>query len=527
MSMASDFITRVPPLFTDLAKIIAGEIDCSSTTLSKYSDDGSPYIISPQAVIYPKNATDIKHVLSFAREYRMPITVRGSGSGRNGGALSEGIVLEMSRYFSKIRNVNMMENTVTVDAGTTVGELLEKLHNWHFDIPLLLGVDKGATVGAVIATKSSSTGSFSHGTIREWIEGLTVVVDNGEEHTIADGITPSGRLLGIYQTVFPLLTKESPLLRASKPISFDDGSGYNLWNTSIGPRQLIDQLTGSEGTFAILTSITFRISPHKPHIITTCIPVTRRELLPSYIEIAKHHKSEHIFMYDGTFMELAERYYKGVVPLFPEVPYTLLVTHMAQDKEKLHHTVRTFRNALPLDEHFLQTIDSRKTLERIIDSEFLLSLFSMYTHDTLLPISVGNGMIVTLHQLPTFLQDTQKYLNSLGKMYTLTGNIGSGHVGVTMLFDPQAKTYEEDIFLYAKKLFSIIKDYDGGISATGGEGLARAPFIGYVYSDATLTLFKKIKELWDPLMILNPGKKIGSTTEYLRQHLKRTATRGE
>lgn len=522
MSTASNIFTRVPPLFVDLAKIIAGEINCSQDVLLSHSNDGSPYVISPQAIIYPKNATDIKHVLAFAREYTMPVTVCGSGESRSGGSLGEGVILDMRRYFNKIRTVNMIENTVTVDAGTTVGELLEKLHNWHFDIPLFLGIDKNATVGAVIATKSSSAGSFFHGTIRDWIESVTVVVDNGEEHKIADGITPSGRLLGIYQDVFPFITRESPLLRASKPISYDDGSGYNLWNTSIGPRQLIDQLAGSEGTLAIITSITFRISSHKPHILTTCIPVTRKELLPTYVEIAKHHRGEHIFMYDKNFMELSERYYPSVVPFFPEVPYVLLVTHTGQDKEKLHQIVHTFTNALPVEKDFLKTIDSRKMLERIIDSEFLLSLFSMYTQDTLFPVSVGNGMIVTTHQIPTFLKDLQKYLDSLGKLYTLTGNIGSGHIGVVTLFDTKTKNYEEDLFLYTQKLFSIIKDYDGGISATGGEGLSRTPFLGYIYTEPTLALFKKIKELWDPLMMLNPGKKTGVTAEYLRQHLTRT-----
>ena len=199
----------------------------------------------------------------------MPVTTRGKGNSRNGGPLGEGIILDMTRYFSQIRTVNMLENTVTVDAGVTIGMLREKLHGWHYDIPSATSVDAGTTVGALLATKCSSSSSFHHGTIREWVESLTIVVDNGEEHILADGITPSGRLLGIYQAVFPLLTKETGVLRASKPKSHDDGTGYNLWNSSIGPRQLIDQITGSEGTLAIITSVTFRISPHKKHSLTT------------------------------------------------------------------------------------------------------------------------------------------------------------------------------------------------------------------------------------------------------------------
>lgn len=522
--MASNFLTRVPPLFADLAKIIAGEIDCSVTTLQAYSSDGSAYQVPPQAVLYPKNVTDIKHILGFAREYTIPVTIRGSGSARSGGALGEGVILDMTRHFNHIRNITMMDNTITVDAGTKVGELLEKLHGWHFDIPFFTGIDKSSTVGAVVATKSSSSSSFHHGTIREWVEGLTVVVDNGEEHTIADGITPSGRLLGIYQEVLPLLAKEAPILRAAKPKSHDDATGYNLWNTSIGPRQLIDQLTGSEGTLAIITSITFRISPLKPHFLTTCIPVAKKELLASYIEIAKHHKAENIFLYDETFMQLSERYYPSLVPSFAHTPYVLLVTHRGNDKESLSHTIRTLHRALPLEQNELRVLEDRKTFEKITDSNFLFSLYTLYTNNTLMPIPTGNGCIVSLHRLSSYLTALETYLNSLGKLYTLTGHVGSGGVSITTLFDPLSRLYDDEVLSYAKNIFSITKEHGGGISATGGEGLMRTPFISYVYNDATLSVFKKIKNIWDPLAILNPGKKIHVTTHYLQQHHKRTVS---
>jgi FAD/FMN-containing dehydrogenase len=225
MITVSNVFNRIPTLFADLAKLLTGDIDCSALTLSNYSKDNSPYLVLPQAVIYPKNVTDIKHTLAFAREYTMPVTVRGKGTGSTGGALGEGIILDLTRYFSQIRNINMMENTITVDAGVTVSSLLEKLHTWHYDIPILSTNDTHTTIGALIATKNTQSSSFRHGTIREWIEGLTVVVDTGEEHILQDGITPSGRLLGIYQEIFPFMTQEHPTIRASKPLTHDDATG--------------------------------------------------------------------------------------------------------------------------------------------------------------------------------------------------------------------------------------------------------------------------------------------------------------
>ena len=224
--------TSVPSLFSDLAKILAGDIDCSQETLKKYSTDASPYTVRPQAVIYPKNGNDIKHVISFAREYTMPVTVRGNGSGSNGGALGEGLVLDLARYFDKIRHINMLDQTITVDAGVNIKILRERLHSWNVDIPILTAQHNSGTVGSLVSTKSVVATSFHYGTIREWVEAITVIVDTGEEHRIADGVTPSGRLLGIYQAIFPLLSMYGPTLRASKPENSDDATGYSIWNTS-------------------------------------------------------------------------------------------------------------------------------------------------------------------------------------------------------------------------------------------------------------------------------------------------------
>lgn len=524
MITVSNIITRIPPLFSDLSKIIAGEIDCSHQTLTKYSSDGSPYFVFPQAVIYPKNVTDIKHILSFAREYTMPVTVRGGATSRNGGVLSDGIVVDMTRYFSQIRNINMMESTVTVDAGVKISDLIQKLHGWRFDIPLLSGQDSNASIGGLVSTKSASPTSFKHGTIREWVEGMTVVVDTGEEHKIADGITPSGRLLGIYQAVFPLLTKENPILRAVKPSLHDDATGYNLWNTSIGPRQLIDQLVGSEGTLGIITSITFRITPLKEHSLTTCVPITSKDDISVYVEIAKHHKAESISMYDEGFMQLSERYHPTLTPFFVDTPYVLLISHTHTDKEKLHHAVKAFREALPLADYVLKTLEGTRGLSRIIDTTFLFSLFDMYTSETQTIVTFGDGIIINLHEVPNFLYELEEYLNSLGRLYIITGNIGGGHICVTTIFDPHAKEYDRDLMDYASSLYLLVKKYNGGISAVSGEGLARTPYLSYIYNDATIAIFKKIKDAWDPLSILNPGKKTNIPLKYLEQHLKRPIT---
>ncbi len=518
MKMVFETSSRIPPLFLDLSKVIAGEINCGQEILEQYSTDGSPYHILPQAIIYPKNVTDIKHVLSFAREYSMPVTVRGCGNGKQGGALGEGIILDMTRYFSTIRQLSMVDNIVTVDAGVSVSDLADKLEGWGFELPPLLKSEKKTTVGALFSTRSVSPSTFFHGSIREWVESLTVVVDNGEEHKIADGVTPSGRLLGIYQSIFPLLSDYSAQIRASKPVCAEDATGYSIWNTSIGPRQLIDQLSGSEGTLGIVTTITLRIIPRRSHTETTFIPLTGANLRAT-IDIAKEHKAESLFLYDETFQNLCERYHKSLLPVFLESPYILVVTHKDYDKMRLRNSVSSFIQDLPTEEHFIKNYPNDEKALRIMSQEFLHELISAYSKESLIPSASTEGTVVKVSDVPLYLEDIINATGSSGKITILTGAIGSGHVAITTLLDPYSRLYENDLLKHQEQIFSIVKKYKGGLSSSSGDGLTRALYLPYCYGESTETIFTKIKHAWDPSLVLNPGKKIGVTSSYLSKHL--------
>jgi FAD/FMN-containing dehydrogenase len=525
MIKVSNPFSSIPPLFSELAKSLAGEMECSQNKLQEYSTDNSPYTVRPQSIIYPKNGTDIKHTLSFAREYTMPVTVRGSGKGTVGGALGEGITLDLTRYFTHIRQINMLDHTITVDAGVSIKELREKLHGWRMDIPVLTAQDNDATLGALVSTKSVNPSSFHYGTIREWVEAMTVIVDTGEEHRIADGITPSGRLLGIYQSIFPILTQSGPILRASKPEMSDDATGYCLWNTSIGPRQLLDQLIGSEGTLGIVTTITLRIVPFKPHTTTVCIPIVDKKIIPTCIEISKQNKAEHIFLYDSTFMELTDRYHLNSTPSFPEANYTMSVSFFGNTKEEIANILQKYTRSLPIPHQELYIYEDKNFIERVTNPSFLQSLLNSYTQGSHTPISVCDGIIVPHSSYTKTLEEIENYLYSTGKLYTITGNAASGHISVITLFDPNSPNYEQEIDTYTQTMFTYIKKHKGGISAQGGEGLARTPYIPFIYNEQTLSVFTKIKNAWDPLLILNSGKKIGTTLTYQRNHLTRHDSR--
>jgi FAD/FMN-containing dehydrogenase len=518
MITVSNSTHRIPPLFQDVAKMLHGDIDCSYETLQKYTKDLSPFFITPQAVVYPKNPSDIKHILSFSREYKIPVTVRGKGIGGNGGALGEGVIIDMSRYFTRMRSVNLLENTVTAEAGFSVEELLERLHPINYDIPLLSKKDP-STVGGLIATNGATFGTFSFGSLRDWIESITIVTDEGEEHILKEGITPHGRLLGIYQALFPLLTEEAPLLRAHKPLSHVDGSGYRIWDTSIGPRQLIDEIIGSEGTLAIITSATFRITHKKSHTGTIYIPLHNKKDLEVCIREAKNKGGEKMFLYDETFMQLAQKYRQGMVPFFSETPYVLALTFSGKSEASLQEKIESYLKKIPVEAFTIKYVSGIELFETITEKGFLFSLCEDYTRGAFSIYSGLNDLVVTSPQIKEALLDIENYLHKKGLPHILTGAIDVGNISITLLFDKHNEHYGDTLLRVTQDICAIIKEYKGGVSMSSGEGLMRTPFLSYSYSDQIINLFKKIKNVWDPLGVLNPGKKVGASLTYLKQHI--------
>jgi FAD/FMN-containing dehydrogenase len=519
MITVSNVFSSVPPLFAKLAKILVGDIDCSYGALKEHSMDGSPYAIQPQAVIYPKTSSDIKHAVAFAREYGIPLTVCGGRTAGTGGSLGEGIAIDMTRYFSHIRHVNMMEHTVSVDAGARIDELREKLSGWNMEIPLLEKEYGNATIGGLVATKSATASTFYAGSIREWVEGLTVIVDSGEEHHIRDATTPSGRLLGIYQSVFPLLSECGPVLRAARRECSDDATGYSLWNTSIGPRQLIDQLVGSEGTLAVITSVTLRVADKKKCSASYILPLQNAQLLQTAADIATHHMATRLFMFDDAFRKLTDSVYPGMFPHeFEESAYALCVTFRDNDEHALHLNVKSFLRTLS-DHTGSEREIAEDAASKLMSPSFLHSLFKQYSKGAYMISTFGEGIIVPRKSYAACLNAIDQALSRTGRMYTLSGYAGSGHIAVTAAFDPRSLSYEHDIQEYRECLLSSLQGFDAGLSASAGDGLERTAMLPAIFNEATRSVFKRLKDCWDPHNIFNPSKKIAVSKEYLAKHV--------
>ncbi len=132
-----------------------------------------------------------------------------------------------------------------------------------------------------------------------------------------------------------------------------------------------------------------------------------------------------------------------------------------------------------------------------------------------------DDIIVNPHDMPAFLPRLQEILSHYKLDYTIAGHAGNGNFHIIPLMDLD-NPFSSDIILdLSQKVYTLVAKYKGSITAEHNDGIIRTPYLSYMFSPEILDLFKKVKEIFDPLYIFNPGKKVGGSFQYITDHLIR------
>jgi FAD/FMN-containing dehydrogenase len=517
-------LAALPPLFAELQKVLLGDVLCSQEDLITWSTDMSEVIIKPRAVVLPKSVRDIKHVLAFAKEHGMPISVSGNNQGTGGGALSSGIVICMHRYLNSVSSVDIHNHTVTAEAGALVEHIRERLHGWGMDIPVFTNKEHTCTIGGAVSTNISTAATATHGDVGSWVKSMTVLLDNGEEHHIADGIAPSGRLLEIYMSLFPLLQHHTKAIQKFQEEHIHTTSGFNVWNQAIGPRQLMDIFIGSEGTLGILTSITLRTSPQKPMSIS-CAAYVDANTVEVATKLYKQHYTDELFLVDTSLVSYADpTTVTALAPIMEEKEasrYILVGTQIGTNE----HTIKLLQKELmhSLREH---TIPSHSCAELELHSlsrvaSHAREILALYGQNYLTPIMTYESCTIPEERISAYIQSIETYFKAEGIIGSIQGYPGSRHVSVIFLHDRQGDTTGVKLHTIQDYIHSCITQHKGSVTGGNGDGVTRTDYAKLHFSQPLQTLFGELRRICDPHALFAPAKKgySTSTAKYqLRAH---------
>lgn len=257
----------------ELGGKVKGDIATDSATLTTYSHDASLFELRPQVVVFPKSTADIQAVVSYVATHKkqhpeLSITPRTRGTCMSGGAIGESIILDVSKYLTKLHEVTA--TSAHVQPGMMYKDFEAETLKHGSLMPSYPASRELAGLGGMVSNNAGGEKSLEYGKTDNFVTELSVVLSDGHEYVLKpldrselnakmDQDDFEGRL---YRDTFELLDKHYDEIQAARPKVSKDSTGYhlwNVWNRDTGIFDLTKLFVGAQGTLGVVTDIKFRL----------------------------------------------------------------------------------------------------------------------------------------------------------------------------------------------------------------------------------------------------------------------------
>ncbi len=443
--------------------------------LACYCFDGGGGETLPQAVAFPKTTEQVAAILRLANQHRFPVIPRGAGSGMTGGALPVhgGLVLVTSRM-NRILEIDTDNLIAVAEPGVITGELQAALQKKGLMYPPDPASLKFCTLGGNAAECAGGPSAVKYGVTRDYIIGCEAVLPSGE--IITTGV------------------------RTEKGVT-----GYDLTHL----------LIGSEGTLAIFTKLILRLLP-LPEAGKTFL------LLFSAIEQATEMVAEILqngimpctleYM-DQTAIAVVQDQLSVPLPGKPQALLLLELDGSRQEVEQQAVILREFLAPRPVTLQEATTEEERRQLWQARRS-ISPATFSIKPH------KISEDVVVPRSKIPNLVHCTNRLARELELTILTFGHAGDGNIHVNIMIDKNNQQEYARGLEAKEKLFEQVLALGGTLSGEHGIGTTKAAFLPLEINRATMSLMQKIKKLFDPNNILNPGKIFPEESENPANHLR-------
>ncbi len=538
-----------------IQEFFKGEVLDDTSVLDTYSRDASLFKVRPKLVVFPKDADDLKNLVKWAgANPGHSITMRAAGSDMTGGPLNESIIADVTKHMNKIGQCE--GQTFTVEPGAFYRDFEKKTLEKGLILPCYTASKNLCAIGGMVGNNCAGEKTLRYGKMENFILESKYVFSDGKEYIVKplsrlnlDSKMAQGDFEGnLYKKIFELIEENREVIEKSKPNVSKNSAGYYLWNvkhrvfdTGEEIFDLNKLLVGSQGTLGILTEAKIRLVPVEP--VSELFVIFLHDLsdLAKLVNVILPTKPDSIESYDDSTMKLAFRFFpemlKSMKPkhffslIFSFIPefimmlkggipkLILLVEYSGQNKVEIDKKIENLESLI----HPFKVV-SRKTLSEEESEKYWtvrresFNLLRKHVHGFRTAPFVDD-VVVRPDDMPEFLPKMRAILDSYKLTYTIAGHAGNGNFHIIPLMDMKNKENIRVIKEVGEKVYSLVAEYHGSITGEHNDGIVRTPYLNKMYSPEVLELFKKVKNIFDPLNIFNPGKKVNGTLEYLEKHI--------
>ncbi|SNQ44660.1 FAD-binding and (Fe-S)-binding domain-containing protein [Cellulophaga lytica] len=521
-------------LLNSLEQNLEGDlfVDKLSTTL--YATDASVYRKIPLAVALPETTEDIKTLIRFASENNIGLIPRTAGTSLAGQCVGDGIVVDVSKHFTKIISVDKDKRQVTVQPGVIRDELNLFLEPYGLFFGPNTSTSNRCMIGGMVGNNSSGTTSIQYGITREKTVSLKAILADGSEANFGNLTTEEfhekrqlDTLEGkIYNSIFDELsikeTQQEIITQFPKPSIHRRNTGYavdELLHNSVfgneGSFNMCKLLSGSEGTLAFTTEITLSLDPIPPKYAAMVVThyTSLEDCLADVVPVMEHqlHLCE---MMDKVILDCTKNNRAQLANRFfvEGDPAALLMLELkAETKADLNYLIDSllktikksglsYANAILFGDDIKKAVELRKAG---------LGLLGNMVGDKK-AVACIEDTAVAIEDLKEFIGEFSTIMKGHNQSAVYYAHAGAGELHLRPILNLKKG---EDVKLFraiTTDVANLTKKYNGSFSGEHGDGIVRAEFIPLMIGEKNYQLLRRIKSYFDPKGIFNPGKIVDS-----------------
>lgn len=482
-----------------------------------YATDASVYREIPYGVAYPETIEDIRELLRIAKEKGIDLIPRAGGTSIAGQVVGNGIVVDISRHWNKILEINARERWARVQPGVVRDELNIALKPYGLFFSPETSTSNRCCIGGMFGNNSCGTHSLVYGSTRHHVTACKGVLSDGSAFDTEkmeepgyreslpsidailsqlEGWAMDDRIRKLIESNYP----DKSLQRRSCGYAIDEAIETVTQNKGL---TLCKLLAGSEGTLAFITEIKVSLDVLPPkEIMVVCGHCDELEKSFEANLVALKHQPTAIELMDGDILELSKgNAEQNKNRFFVEGnPAALLITELrAETREELD------RNAESLEQDLVQSgliYNCTRVYGPDVSKVWALrkaglGILGGMKGDAK-PMGVIEDTAIAPKYLPAYMKDFRALIESLGARCVYYGHISTGELHLRPIINLKTMEGQKLFRDLAKETALLVKKHRGSISGEHGDGRLRGEFIPLLYGGETYELMRQVKHCWDP-----------------------------
>ncbi len=514
-----------------LQEHLVGEVLTGNDARKHFSTDASIFTLMPAIIVYPRNENDVRKAARFTwqlaeRGRVIPITARGSGSNQTGAAIGSGVIMVFPSHMNRILEFDGKSGNVSVEPGINYGKLQQTLHTHNRFLPPYPSSIEYSTVGGAIGNNTGGEKTIKYGSTRDFIKSLRVVLVNGEViETKRLSKRELSKKLGlatlegeIYRTLDTLIEENRNTIAEMGFNTTKNTAGYalELVKRRDGSFDLTPLIAGSQGTLGIVTEATLKTEVHNPN--TTLVAALLDDLQlaeqivldirkfsepPSALEMVDEHLLAFVQQHNPNML-------RGIIET--PLPKAVLLIEFDNPSERVQKKlVKKVQKILSKYQVAYRTESDQVKKDELWKIRQCAAAVIAHNEGNLRTVPIIEDGVVPVEQFGSYLQGIYELFERFNLRTAIWGHAGDANMHLRPLLDLAQVGDRQKAFKLMDEYYKMIIDLGGTTSGEHGDGRLRGAYLPQLYGQEVYRLFEKVKQIFDPYGILNPGVKIGVT----------------